>query len=294
MKKLNIIIIGTLISLFCLSPLKASPNSPVIKEKSTEVIQVDTESGSFDKTIQDNKERRNLFAGQKIFALVLGLFIITGLVGNVVAWFLVGRKSEEKEADMASVPVFDINSIRQKKGFLFDISHTWAFMDEEGQVKIGIDDFLQHVVGPVTRIKMKKPGETVSRGEKIMSIIQRGKRLNIYSPVSGVIKNNNEILDAEPSIVNTSPYDEGWVYTIEPTNWLSEVKDLLMGQNYTDWIKSEFSRLKDFLASSLNFKIHERTSLVLQEGGELRDGVLDEFGPEIWEEFQTKFIDNKE
>ena len=58
---------------------------------------------------------------------------------------------------------------------------------------------------------------------------------------------------------------------------------------YKQWIKSEFSRLKDFLAASV--KPNVDYAHVLQDGGELRDGILEDLGPEVWEDFQTNFID---
>ena len=60
-------------------------------------------------------------------------------------------------------------------------------MEQNGIVKVGIDDFLQHITGPITRIKMKNEGDKVKKGEQILSLIQNGKQLNIYAPVSGTI-----------------------------------------------------------------------------------------------------------
>ena len=45
-------------------------------------------------------------------------------------------------------------------------------MEKDGVVKVGIDDFLQHITGTLTKIKMKEPGEKVRKGEKILSIIR--------------------------------------------------------------------------------------------------------------------------
>ncbi|MCX6223699.1 MAG: hypothetical protein NTV01_02940 [Bacteroidia bacterium] len=74
------------------------------------------------------------------------------------------------------------------KGLYFDKTHTWAFMEKDGTVKVGIDDFLQHVTGAITSIKMKKPGEKIKKGEHILTIVQNGKRLNICAPLSGIIQ----------------------------------------------------------------------------------------------------------
>ena len=81
------------------------------------------------------------------------------------------------------------------KGIYFDKTHTWAFLEENGVVRVGIDDFLQHITGKITRIKMKDPGKKVKKGDQILSIVQNGKQLNLYAPVSGTIVEQNVSLD---------------------------------------------------------------------------------------------------
>jgi hypothetical protein len=94
----------------------------------------------------------------------------------------------------------------------------------------------------------------------------------------------------DSSLLNSSPHGEGWIYKIEPTNWLKEVQFLIMGKTYKLWLKKEFQRLKEFLAEALR---NENSGYVhvLQDGGELRENILKDLGPEIWEDFQTNFMD---
>jgi hypothetical protein len=94
------------------------------------------------------------------------------------------------------------------------------------------------------------------------------------------------------SALQTAPYSEGWVYSIEPANWSMEIQFLSMADKYRTWIKGEFSRLKDFLATVVNAGTHEYAFVALQDGGALKNNVLADLGPEVWEDFQTKFIDN--
>ena len=95
--------------------------------------------------------------------------------------------------------------------------------------------------------------------------------MNLYAPVSGIIKEQNKILDTNSSIINSSPYNDGWVYKIEPSNWLRENQLLFMADKQKRFIKHEFSRLKDFLAVTLKADPDNYTQIVLQDGGELRD-----------------------
>ncbi|MBV5314197.1 MAG: hypothetical protein JZU47_12925 [Prolixibacteraceae bacterium] len=195
------------------------------------------------------------------------------------------------DEDIEITPAFDENSILAPKGIYFDKSHTWAFMQQDGNVKVGLDDFLQHVTGSITRIKMKEAGEKIRKGEKILTIIQNGKQLNISSPISGIIREQNQNLATNSSILNAAPYAEGWVYLIEPKNWLREIQFLFMAEKYKEWLQDEFIRLKDFFAASIRSNTNVYAHVILQDGGELADNVLADLGPEVWEDFQNKFID---
>lgn len=221
-------------------------------------------------------------------------YILTGIFVLIVLGLMVASVPKKKDANVnnpGNSPILlNENSLNVPSGLYFDKTHTWAFMNKDGTVKVGIDDFLQHTTGSITKVSLKNTGEPVKKGEHILSVFQHGKMLNIYSPVSGTIKETNKGLVENPSLINTSTYSDGWVYTIEPNNWEREIQFLIIGKVFKDWLKSEFIRLKDFL--SISMKEHEmQYAHVLQDGGAIMDGVLENLEPEIWEDFQTNFID---
>lgn len=186
------------------------------------------------------------------------------------------------------------NSINIPKGLFYDKTHTWTFMEMNGNVRIGIDDFLQHITGNYTSVKMKNPGDEIRKNEPVLTLVQKGKQINIYAPISGTIKEINEELITNPSLINNSPYAEGWVYRIEPSNWTRETRFLKIAEHYKEWIKNEFARLKDFLAFAVNAENIRTGHIAFQEGGEIIDNVLQDFGPVIWEEFQKTIIDKSD
>jgi glycine cleavage system H lipoate-binding protein/ABC-type phosphate transport system substrate-binding protein len=228
--------------------------------------------------------------------LQLMITIIAGIICIIAIVAMVLRYKKQNNPISAKTGLEFTNSITEKSltmlnGLYFDKSHTWAFMETDGSVKVGIDDFLQHVTGKITSIKMKRPGDKVKKGDSILTLIQKGKRLNISAPVSGIIKAENAILFTDPSLLNSAPYAQGWIYLIEPTNWLRETQFLLMAEKYGEWLKNEFSRLRDFLAHAMMKTEPAYAYVVLQDGGEVADNVLENLGPEVWEDFQTEFID---
>jgi glycine cleavage system H lipoate-binding protein/ABC-type phosphate transport system substrate-binding protein len=180
--------------------------------------------------------------------------------------------------------------LKSPQGLYYDKTHTWAFMEKDGIVKIGIDDFLQNITGPITSIKVKEPGQRVRKGNQIVSISQNGKQLDLNSSISGTIIEYNEKVIKDTSIINASPFVEGWIYKIEPTNWIKEIQFMLTGSGYRGWLQSELNRFKDFLANTLR-STNIEYSKVLQDGGEIKIGILKDFGPRVWEDFQSDFID---
>jgi glycine cleavage system H lipoate-binding protein/ABC-type phosphate transport system substrate-binding protein len=223
--------------------------------------------------------------------LILGTLIIAVFSGDFALRRIRRKKSEIITGGSTVLDILNEDSLILPKGIYFDKTHTWTFMEQNGIVKVGIDDFLQHLTGPITRIKMKNEGVKVKKGEHVLSLIQNGKQLNIYAPISGTIIEKNSALNTKASLMNSSPYNEGWVYRIEPTNWTREIQLLFMADKQKQFIKNEFSRLKDFLSGILKADDAKYGQVILQDGGELIDNALANFGPEVWEDFQSKFID---
>jgi len=221
---------------------------------------------------------------------VLALILTVSMVSYLIYRYTKSGISDNDFDENVHQEAFSEKSIVIPGGVLFGRSHTWAFMEKDGAVRVGIDDFLQHVTGAITRVRIKSPGEKVLKGDHILSLVQKGKQLDIQSPVSGTITSVNEKLAANTSVINSSPYNEGWVYTIEPDNWVQESRLMAMAGKYIDRIRQEFTQVKDFLASLPGVSSDRYASIVLQDGGELKDGLLEEFGPEIWEEFQEEFL----
>ena len=226
-----------------------------------------------------------------IILLILFGIVILGFIMDAFVKRIKNKNEIFPVGTTAFKPVFDEDSVIVPKGLYFDKTHTWAFMKKDGAVKIGIDDFLQHITGSLTRIEMRNAGEKIKKGDRLLTLIRKGKQLNIYAPVSGKIRAQNKALINNSSLLNAAPYGEGWIYEIEPANWLLEIQFLNMAEKYKTWLKVEFLRLKDFFATVVKADSSEYALIALQDGGALTENILADLEPEVWEDFQTKFID---
>jgi glycine cleavage system H lipoate-binding protein/ABC-type phosphate transport system substrate-binding protein len=224
----------------------------------------------------------------RVFILaVAGLVLILVFISFIVRK---NRSSSTSPAEMSkSSGSLEEAGMEVPGGLYFDKSHTWAFLEQDGHVKVGVDDFLQHVTGKITRVEIRKSGERIHKGDFLCTLIQNGKKLNVYSPVSGFITSVNEELSGDGSLINVSPYEKGWICKVEPSNWIRETGLLSMAKKYREWLKSEVTRLRDFFAIVINQPGMAMVSL--QDGGAVRDHILEEMGPDVWEKFQDQFID---
>jgi len=233
----------------------------------------------------------NRFAVLKAILITVSLFVILGFLADILI-FRRYRKLETVTESVNFQGILNENSLTIPAGLFFDKTHTWAFMETNGKVRIGMDEFLPSVTGTLTGIKFMEPGEMVKKGEVIVSLIQNGKQLNIKAPVSGIIQEQNQKLLSNASLINSSPYSDGWLYLIEPSNWLREIQFMLMNDKFRTWLKVEYSRLKDFLAIFLKSNDSGYVHPIFQDGGELKKGVMMELSPEVWEEFQLHYMDS--
>lgn len=108
--------------------------------------------------------------------------------------------------------------------------HEWIRV--EGSVGVvGITDHAQHSLGDVVFVELPPPGKKVSQGAEVCSIESSKAASSIYAPAGGTVKEINESLLSDPSLVNADPYGKGWIYTLELNN-PAELDNLLTAEQY--------------------------------------------------------------
>ena len=103
---------------------------------------------------------------------------------------------------------------------------------EPGVVYIGITDFAQGELGDIVFVELPKAGATFKKHD-VFGTIEAVKAVSeLYAPVSGEVVEINGRLDAEPAVVNTDPYGDGWMIKLRLTDE-SERATLLDAAAYT-------------------------------------------------------------
>ena len=110
-------------------------------------------------------------------------------------------------------------------------THEWAREDGTGNIIVGITDHAQESLGDLVFVELPEVGDEVEAGSAIAVVESVKAASDIYAPVSGEIIAINELLEDEPQLINSGPYDEGWLFEIQPAN-ISELEDLMSAAEY--------------------------------------------------------------
>jgi glycine cleavage system H protein len=108
--------------------------------------------------------------------------------------------------------------------------HEWV-KKEGNTVTVGITDYAQGELGDVVFVELPAVDDDVTKEDTFGSIEAVKAVADLFSPVSGKIAEINENLADQPDIVNTDPYDQGWMVKIEMSD-ASEYDTLMSADDY--------------------------------------------------------------
>jgi len=100
------------------------------------------------------------------------------------------------------------------EGLRYSSEHEWVRVDGSCAV-VGITDFAQDSLGDVVYVSIPELGQVVGAGEGCAEIESTKSVSDVYSPVSGSVAAVNAAIVDTPEIVNSDPYGEGWLFSVE-------------------------------------------------------------------------------
>ncbi|TAN33361.1 glycine cleavage system protein GcvH [bacterium] len=93
-------------------------------------------------------------------------------------------------------------------------SHEWLTVDGK-EVTVGITDFAQAQLGDVVFLELPSPGRKLEERESFGVVESVKAASDLYAPVAGRITAVNDQLSANPELLNSDPYGEGWILKLE-------------------------------------------------------------------------------
>lgn len=96
-------------------------------------------------------------------------------------------------------------------------SHEWVREEDDGTVTVGITDHAQGLLGDLVFVELPEIGADMAADDACCVVESVKAASDVYMPISGEIVEVNESLSEEPEIINSSPYDDGWIFKIQPS-----------------------------------------------------------------------------
>ncbi len=113
-------------------------------------------------------------------------------------------------------------------------SHEWARLEEDGTVTVGITDHAQSLLGDLVFVELPKMGQPLDIEEQCGVVESVKAASEIFSPIAGEVLEINDALIEQPELVNSSPFEDGWLFKMKPDDHNSGWDSLLSPEHYAE------------------------------------------------------------
>ncbi|OQX63193.1 MAG: hypothetical protein B5M55_07350 [Desulfococcus sp. 4484_242] len=180
-----------------------------------------------------------------------------------------------------SVRTREIAGFELAEDFYYHDGHTWAKVEYGGRVRVGLDDFAQKLLGKLKTIDPPNIGRELRQGEVGFQVRRNGETARVLSPVDGIVSHVNERLLDHPEVIHESPYEEGWLFIIEPTRLRKDLKGLHYGEEADNYLNDEREKL---------FSLANCDLRLAADGGASVKDIFEELEGENWAKFVRTFL----
>jgi len=143
-------------------------------------------------------------------------------------------------AQLTEAPGYQLASgYRMAQGYYYHMGHSWARFEHGGRVRVGFDDFLVKVFGTPQGLTLPPLGATLKQDMIGLTFDRNGQKAGVLSPVTGTVLAVNHKSREHPEITHHDPYQEGWLFMLEPELPKKNLKRLYFGEEGFKWMEQE-------------------------------------------------------
>jgi glycine cleavage system H protein len=115
----------------------------------------------------------------------------------------------------------------------YAVTHEWAEKLSEIEIKIGITDHAQALLGDIVFVELPEIGQMVVAGEECGVIESVKAASDFYAPISGEVIAVNEALVDNPNLINEDAFHSGWIVQVKVSD-MQDWEQLIDAQSYQD------------------------------------------------------------
>ncbi|MBW2491203.1 MAG: glycine cleavage system protein H [Deltaproteobacteria bacterium] len=133
------------------------------------------------------------------------------------------------------------------QGYYYHPGHAWVRFEHGGRIRVGFDDFLVKLFGPLDALELPRLGASLEQDQIGWKFSRNSKKAFVRSPVSGAVLTVNYRTQDHPDIAHKDPYNEGWLFILEPDKPKKNLKELYFGSNSVEWMEEESKKLLELI-----------------------------------------------
>ena len=118
----------------------------------------------------------------------------------------------------------------------YTAEHEWVRATEGHTLRVGITDYAQSALGDIVYVSLPGVGTAVTAGQPMGEVESTKSVSDVFAPVAGTVLARNDALEAQPELLNSDPYGEGWVVEIEVGD-IGVVNSLLDADAYRELVE---------------------------------------------------------
>ena len=122
-----------------------------------------------------------------------------------------------------------------REGLRYTSDHEWVRLDDSGNLFLGITDHAQELLGELVYVDLPDSGQSFARGDACAVVESVKAASDVYCPLEGDIVEINGDLEEQPELVNSSPYDEGWLVQILPAG-PEALEEMMSAEDYAQFL----------------------------------------------------------
>jgi glycine cleavage system H lipoate-binding protein len=148
------------------------------------------------------------------------------------------------EESAPKAPTRLVSGVKMADGYYYHFGHGWARFEHGGMTRVGCDDFVVRVFGRLNAGEMPPLGSRMVQGQVGWTLARGDRQAAMLAPVTGRVLAVNHQVAEHPELMTETPYQNGWLFIIEPDNPKRNLKELYFGRQANLWIEREQQELQ--------------------------------------------------
>lgn len=165
----------------------------------------------------------------------------------------------------------------------FHPGHTWARLEGEDTVAVGIDGFARQLVGSSAVFELPGVGRELRQGAPALALVAHGRSVEMVSPVDGTVVAVNPAALEAPATLQAAPFADAWLMRIKSRSLAANLRNLLSGDVARRWMDATCERLG---AEMHGLELGQ----VALDGGAVVDGIAPSVSPDGWNQIAARFF----